>query len=377
MHSLDDLLHPISPAQFRADHVGRRPLHIPAAGDRRKAGVLTWAAFNGLLGQTSLWTSANLRLMRNYVAVPPDQYCDAVPSPRGQLLRPWPPKVEVFLSGGASLIANDILGAHEPLTRVGGILSRTFAANIGANIYCSFQGIQAFGTHFDYHDVVVIQTGGTKVWNLYENRADNPVEALVDDANTRRWFEQTRGPLMTQITMQAGDVLYLPRGWYHDALATDGPSLHVTFAITPLHGRDLLKLLDLEATKDPAYRAYAPPASDDGGVALAGHLAAYAQILARVAASPGFADEVAMAQHRIVPRPAAFTLPERKPVTLYRTAGRAFPTCSTAMREIYDWAIAERQFALEDMLAQFQSLPEADIRAGVAAAEQAGALQRV
>lgn len=377
MHSLDDLLHPISPAQFRADHVDRKPLHIPAAGDRRKAGVLTWAAFNGLLGQTSLWTSANLRLMRNYVAVPPDQYCDPVPSPQGQLLRPWPPKVEVFLSGGASLIANDILGAHEPLTRVGGILSRTFAANIGANIYCSFQGIQAFGTHFDYHDVVVIQTGGTKVWNLYENRADNPVEALVDDANTRRWFEQTRGPLMTQITMQAGDVLYLPRGWYHDALATDGPSLHVTFAITPLHGRDLLKLLDLEATKDPAYRAYAPPAADDGGAALASHLAAYAQILARVAASPGFADEVAMAQHRIVPRPAAFTLPERKPVTLYRTAGRAFPACSTAMREIYDWAIAERQFALEDMLAQFQSLPEADILAGVAAAEQAGALQRV
>lgn len=47
------------------------------------------------------------------------------------------------------------------------------------------------------------------------------------------------------------------------------------------------------------------------------------------------------------------------------------------MREIYDWAIEERQFALEDMLAHFQSLPETDIRAGVAAAEQAGALQRV
>lgn len=377
MHSLDDLLHPISPAQFHADHAGRKPLHIPAGSDGRKAEVLTWAAFNGLLGQTNLWTSANLRLMRNYVAVPPDQYCDPVPSPQGQLLRPWPPKVEVFLSGGASLIANDILGAHEPLTRVGGILSRAFAANIGANVYCSFQGVQAFGTHFDYHDVVVIQTGGTKVWNLYENRADNPVEALVDDANTRRWFEQTRGPLMTQVTMQAGDVLYLPRGWYHDALATDGPSLHVTFAITPLHGRDLLKLLDIEASKDPAYRAYAPPASDDGGAALAEHLAAYAGILARVAASPAFAEEVAMAQNRIVPRPAAFTLPERKPVTLYRTAGRAFPACSTAMREIYDWAIAERQFALEDMLAQFQSLPEDDIRAGIAAAEQAGALQRV
>ena len=92
---------------------------------------------------------------------------------------------------------------------------------------------------------------------------------------------------------------------------------------------------------------------------------------------PDFAEEVALAQERIVPRSASFSLPERKPVTLYRTAGRAFPACSAAMRAIYDWAIAERQFALEDMLAHFQSLSESDIRAGVAAAEQAGALQRV
>lgn len=378
MHSLDDLLHPISPEQFRAEYIGRKPLHIPATPDGRKAEVLTWDAFNHLLGQYTLWTAANLKLMRNYVAVPPDQYCDPVPTPKGDVvLRPWPPKVEVFLSAGASLVANDILSDHEPLTRVGECLSQAFGAGIGANIYCSFQGVQAFGTHFDFHDVVVIQTEGTKVWNLYENRAENPDEALPEDADTRRWFEQTRGPLMTQVTMQAGDILYLPRGWYHDALATDGPSLHVTFSITPLHGRKLLTLLDLEARKDPAYRAYAPPARDDDGAALAGYLAAYGQILARVAASPAFAEEVAAAQQRIVPRAAAFTLPERKPVTLYRTAGRAFPSCSAAMRKLYDWAIQERQFALEDMVAHFQSLPEADIRSGVEAAEQAGALQRV
>jgi lysine-specific demethylase/histidyl-hydroxylase NO66 len=273
MHSLDDLLHPISPEHFLGEYVGRKPLHIPASGDGAKAAILTWPDFNRLLGQGSLWTSAHLRLMRNYVAVPPDQYCHPVATPQGEVLRPWPQKVEVFLSAGASLIANDVLSIHEPLMRIGETLSRTFAASIGANIYCSFRGVQAFGTHFDNHDVIVIQTGGTKVWNLYESRADNPVENFPDDDATRRWFEQTRGALMQQVTMQPGDVLYLPRGWYHDALATDGPSLHVTFAITPLHGRTLLALLNLEAMKDPAYRAFAPPATEDGGAALAAHLA--------------------------------------------------------------------------------------------------------
>jgi len=177
--------------------------------------------------------------------------------------------------------------------------------------------------------------------------------------------------------MQAGDVLYLPRGWYHDALATDGPSLHVTFAITPLHGRTLLSLLNIEAMKDPAYRAFTPPATDDGGAALAAHLAAYGQILARIAASPAFADEVAKSQTRMTPRPPSFALPERKPITLYRTTGRSFPACPAPVRETYDWAIEERQFALEDMVAQFHSLSEQDVRAGVAAAEAAGAVQRL
>jgi hypothetical protein len=377
MHSLDDLLQPISPEHFLGEYVGRKPLHIPASGDGAKAAILTWPDFNRLLGQGSLWTSAHLRLMRNYVAVPPDQYCHPVATPQGEVLRPWPQKVEVFLSAGASLIANDVLSIHEPLMRIGETLSRTFAASIGANIYCSFRGVQAFGTHFDNHDVIVIQTGGTKVWNLYASRADNPIENFPDDDATRRWFEQTRGPLMQQVTMQPGDVLYLPRGWYHDALATDGPSLHVTFAITPLHGRTLLSLLNLEAMKNPAYRAFAPPATEDGGAALAAHLAEYGQILARIAASPAFREEVARSQTRMTPRPPSFTLPERKPITLIRTTGRSFPDCSSTMREIYDWAISERQFALEDMVAQFQSLSEDDVRAGVAAAEAAGALQRV
>ena len=377
MHSLDDLLHPISPEHFLGEYVGRKPLHIPASGDGTKAAILTWPDFNRLLGQGSLWTSAHLRLMRNYVAVPPDQYCHPVATPQGEVLRPWPQKVEVFLSAGASLIANDVLSIHEPLMRIGETLSRTFAASIGANIYCSFRGVQAFGTHFDNHDVIVIQTGGTKVWNLYASRADNPIENFPDDDATRRWFEQTRGALMQQVTMQPGDVLYLPRGWYHDALATDGPSLHVTFAITPLHGRTLLALLNLEAMKDPAYRAFAPPATEDVGAALAAHLAEYGQILARIAASPAFREEVARSQTRMTPRPPSFTLPERKPITLIRTTGRSFPNCSNTVREIYDWAISERQFALEDMVAHFQSLSEDDVRAGVAAAEAAGALHRV
>src|SRR5215217_5124487 len=254
MATLDELLHPITTAQFFAEYDGRKPLYIPAGSEDRKREILTWAAFNGVLGQSTVWTAQNLRLMRDHVPVPADQYCDRIVGNGMPIMRVAPAKVDMFLSAGASLVANDVLYLHPPLTAIGRTLSETFAAQIGANVYCSFEGVRAFGTHFDYHDVLVVHTEGEKVWNLYANQAPNPIDPIPDTAESRRWFEQSRGALLQQVTMRPGDVLYLPRGWYHDALASDGASLHVTFSITPMYGRSLLSLLDNAAMQDPRFR---------------------------------------------------------------------------------------------------------------------------
>lgn len=376
MLSLDELLHPITPDQFRADYEGRKPLHIPAGDGDRKREILSWAAFNDLLNQQALWTPSRLRLMRDHMAVPPEQFCRPTRTPDGSVMRPIPGRVELFLSAGSSLVANDVLHFHPPLTAVGRTLSEAFGGDVGANVYCSFRGVQAFGTHFDDHEVIVVHTEGEKVWNLYEARADNPLVTFPDTPETRLWFERTRGPVMQKVTMRPGDVLYLPCGWYHDALAGDGGSLHVSFSITPLYGRSLLNLLDGPGMLDPVFRAWLPPAGRDGGEPLRRRLAEMGRLLASLAESPSLFDEVAMAQERLVPRPSTFELPQRKPLTLYQTTGHAFPATTAVVRTAYDWAIQERQFALEDMVAQFDMISEADVRAAVTAAEQAGAIRR-
>lgn len=377
MLTLDDLLHPITPAQFLADYDDRKPLHIPAGDDRRKREVLRWADFNAMLDRTTSWTPNTLRLMMNHQAVPPEQYCSPLQTMEGTALRPAPGKVEMLLATGASLVANDVMYLHPPLAAITAALGEAFGAKVGANVYCSFQGVQAFGTHYDNHDVFVIHTEGEKVWNLYQGRAANPVDQLPDDAETRRYFEQTRGPVIQKVTMRPGDVLYLPRGWYHDALAQDGGSLHVTFSVSPLYGRILLKLLDNAAMQNTAFRAYLPPASRDGGAALGQRLKELGQMLSALAASPAFLDEVAMTQTQLVARPSGFSLPERKPLTMYRITGRPFPRASTGVQVVYEWMQYERQFATEDAVARFDFVSETDVRAGVDAALAAGALQKV
>jgi hypothetical protein len=377
LRTLEDLLFPVTEADFMRDYDGHQPLHIPASDRAEKADILTWDAFNGLLQQAHVWTAETLRLMLDGQAVRPEQYCKPIPTPSGPILRASPSMVDVFLSGGASLVANDVLHAHPPLTHVGQILGRTFAATVGANVYCSFQGIRAFGSHYDNHDVFVVQTEGEKVWTLYENRADNPVDLLPGNDDTQRFFERSRGAVMSQVQMRRGDVLYLPRGWYHDALATDGASLHVTYSVTPITGKAILDVLHGLASKQSAYRGYLAPAEREAGVVLRRQLDDLAALLQGIIQAPDFLDEVAAAQRRVQPMMADFTLPIRKPATLYRVTGRAFPATTKALRQLYDWAIAERQFALEDMIATFDGLSPDQVRSAIDAADQAGAVVRV
>ena len=376
MRTLNELLHPITPDRFFAEFHGRKLLHIPAADGATKRSLLDWDGFNALLNQSSIWTAQTLKLVRDTVAIAPDQYCRHVQTQSGPVLRPDPAKVAVFLATGASLIAGDTQELTPRLADASSMLGRAFAAAVGVNLYCSFKGVRAFGTHYDLHDVFALQVEGEKVWRLYENRADAPVDFPPDTPETRRWLEQSRGRLITEVRMRPGDVLYLPRGWYHDALAQDGASLHVTFSVSPLYGRILFSLLEQAAMQDPAFRAYMPPPDKDGGRALQTHIADLGQRLARLTALPAFRDEVAMAQERLVLRPARFALPQTQTLTAYRPTGLQGPAFAGPAAHALHWALSQPDFALEELIAQFDFVAEADIRAAVDQAEKAGVLRR-
>lgn len=376
MISIDDLLAPVTAQEFYATWQGRAPLHIPAGDDDRKRRLLDWASFNHLLGQSGIWSSQTLRLMVNRTAVPTADYCDPLPAANGRDVRPSPQKVNVFLTQGASLVANEMQTLHPPIAQAAAGLSQALAARIGANVYCSFKDVQAFGPHYDNHDVFAVQTEGEKIWRIYETQIEMPVDLPPDTPETRRWLEQARGPLMSEIRMRPGDVLYLPRGRFHDAIAMDGASLHVTFSAGALYGRILLSLLDSAAMQFPVFRTYFPPAAEDGGKPLAAHLKRLGTLLSDLVSSPAFLDEVAMSQQRLIPRPAQFTLPERMAETRYRITGLVFPSAGTAVSLAYDWCATRGQFSLEQLMAEFDFIDEATLRQAVDAAVASGVLVR-
>lgn len=376
MNGFDHLLSPITVADFGRDYLGKMPLHIPADGDAVRREVLNWEAFNSLLGQQSVWTAETLRLVNNRKAVPPAEYCRQEPSATGPVQRPSGEKVQLHLATGASLVANEVQSLHRPIANVATILSRTFAAKVGANVYCSFRGVQAFGAHFDNHDVFAIQTEGEKRWRIYESQVEMPVDLPPDTPETRKWLEGARGRLLEEVVTRPGDLLYIPRGRFHEAIAIDDASLHVTFSVTALYGRILFSLLDNAAMQFPAFRRYFPPAWEGDGQALREHLAELSRLLADLTASPAFLEEVAMAQERLVPRTSVSSLPHRLSLTHYRATGRPFPHAEPGALVAYEWCQAQGHFSLEDLLVEIDFVHPDRLRQAITAAEAAGAVEK-
>ena len=99
----------------------------------------------------------------------------------------------------------------------------------------------SFGPHCDTHDVFAIHFEGEKVWNIYEKTENNPINHPLFKYNAEERIKKA-GQIIDQITLKPGDLLYIPRGQYHDALASKNGSIHIAF------GLSYFKPIDLMAT---------------------------------------------------------------------------------------------------------------------------------
>jgi lysine-specific demethylase/histidyl-hydroxylase NO66 len=120
---------------------------------------------------------------------------------------------------------------------------------VQANAYSTPASSQGFGVHHDTHDVLVLQVAGRKRWRLYEPLLELPLK-------TQRWSAQLGDPgdPVDDVTLAAGDTLYLPRGWPHEAVAADADSLHVTVGLHPPTRIDALRDALADCADDVEFR---------------------------------------------------------------------------------------------------------------------------
>ena len=174
-------------------------------------------------------------------------------------------KVFQHYADGATLSFQIFQKCMDGLSRFCNALEARLRFQTQVNIFVTPPNSKGFTAHYDDHSFFILQISGSKHWNIY----GNPVELPLQEFRTKAATPELGDPQM-RVSLNPGDMLYLPRGFYHEAHTTDQTSVHVTLGIFPytwsqIIERQLSRLKqDLDFRRAPAEYLRSP----DAGVAL-------------------------------------------------------------------------------------------------------------
>jgi ribosomal protein L16 Arg81 hydroxylase len=207
----------LSPRAFRDRFFEKEPHHFPGALTGRP---FTWSSIDRLLHVIDP-TAPTMRMF-HHGQLPEQAYTDEfveVGKPRRRLNKP---KFYEYLQGGATLQINWLERHSVEAKRLCLEVGRFAGAQTSGNAYMSFSGDGTFGKHWDTHDVFAIQLVGRKRWRVFSPTLPLPLTYQTHD----RSGHHCPAEHFLEVTMEEGDVLYLPRGWWHHVIPLQSGSFH-------------------------------------------------------------------------------------------------------------------------------------------------------
>ncbi|MFL6227244.1 MAG: cupin domain-containing protein [Pyrinomonadaceae bacterium] len=293
------LLSPIPAAEFFARYWEKSPLVVARREPGRYAGLLGLADLDFVLAAAFQSQESGVELL------------GAGKSAGGKGADQVAQIYEAY-GQGATVRVNRAQRYWKPLSDVCRRLEHEFGAPVRANLYCSPAGAHFSERHYDNHDVLVLQLAGRKHWRVFDPVVSLPladVPPLAFEERTGLLKYARGGPRKGRadigvdecgeprldFTLEAGDLLYMPRGFVHEAGAQGEASLHVTIGLHVLTWLDLLSVaLARAGHRDERFRTALPVRLADGAQADAReHFATLLRAFADGADFDGALGEVA------------------------------------------------------------------------------------
>lgn len=261
--ALEFMLAPHGTAEFFAQHFEKVPLHVQRDDVSYFADVYNIADVEDSL-VVGAREPENFALVKaGSPDIAEEDFTYERPSVRWRLTGKGPRrwidarKVVACFADGYTLIIKDAALFSARLQRFCNALQRDLMAFAQPNVYFTPPAAQGFQVHHDTHDTLTAQIAGEKTWRIYEPLIQLPLESQPFHSGTK--VEGLK--LLDEVHLSAGDTLYLPRGFPHEAKTSETKSLHCTFALAPVRVTDVMDLaLRIAGDQDVELRHALPPA---------------------------------------------------------------------------------------------------------------------
>ncbi|RAO13942.1 cupin domain-containing protein [Micromonospora noduli] len=254
----------VEPAKFAAAHWGHTPLLSRAAELPEPAGftdLLSPADADELLSRRGLRTPF-LRVAKDGQLVAASRWTGGGGAGAEIGDQVLDERVLEQYASGATLVLQGLHRIWPPLVDFARDLGLALNQPLQINAYLTPAGSQGFATHYDTHDVFVLQVDGRKHWRIHPPVLPDPLEKQPWGGRADEVGATAQGPAALDVVLAPGDALYLPRGWLHSAQAQDASSLHLTVGIRALTRYALVEELLALSAEDQRLRASLPFGTD-------------------------------------------------------------------------------------------------------------------
>ena len=226
--AFDDVIAPLTRERFLSEFWTKKFLHLRGQKGRFTA-LLTWEKLNEVLE----WQNPPplIKLLRGGNPVDPQTYIDHMDKrPEARQLNAG--RLIASISQGAALVIDGIQRNVPPLRDLSEQFEEVFQAPNQINLYAGWGTQNAFHLHWDPQEVFILQLSGRKHWKIYAPTRPYP---LKDESAP----EPTGQPVWEGL-VEDGDMLYMPRGWWHVVHPVNEPSLHLNLGLETANGADFL-----------------------------------------------------------------------------------------------------------------------------------------
>lgn len=151
-----------------------------------------------------------------------------------------------------------------------GLLEQYVMFPVSQYIFVTPPNAQGFDFHYDANGAFQLQVYGSKNWSVFPPLVEDPSDTLEEDR-----IEEANAPARIlnarqEFSTREGDILWIPRGWYHRAAAVGAEgSVHLSTSPEKLMWVEIFHKLDLfDQQMLERHRTKAEQTATGGGIPL-------------------------------------------------------------------------------------------------------------
>jgi 50S ribosomal protein L16 3-hydroxylase len=187
---------------------------------------------------------------------------------------------------GYSIVVRHAERNHAGLGELARSFEEAFCGPVDVQMFVTPPGRAGFSWHYDAEDVFILQTAGSKEYGLRKNTV-NPwplEETLPEDMR----YEREIMPLMT-VNLAAGDLLYVPCGYWHRADASQSTEAAISLAVGVMSrtGVDVFDFLRRRVVDSLLWRQRLPIVGEAAGMSREEAEERYRELFAELGADLG------------------------------------------------------------------------------------------